>query len=146
MSGRIEHYHLPYSPTQLFDLVGDVARYPEFVPWIMGAHVYRRSGHKVWTEMVAGTRLLRQRFSTVATLDRPHRISVSSYDPVFERFEQNWSFVPTPSGGTDVEYRVDLRFRSPLLRVMLGSTFASREGSIAAAFVRRAHALYGRSA
>ncbi len=140
----IERYHLPYTPEQLFDLVADVARYPEFVPFILAAHIYRRTDRKVWTDMVAGTRFFRKRFSTVATLDRPQRISVSSYDPVFKRFEQTWTFVPASNGGTNIEYRVELRFRSPLLRIMLGPSFASRQGAMVSAFIRRAHALYGR--
>src|SRR3974390_1746732 len=109
MAELIERRHLPYTPAQLFDLAADVARYPEFAPGISGARVYRRAEDKIWTEMLVGTGLLRKRFSTVAALERPHRIVVSSYDPIFERFGQQWAFAPAPQGGTDVEYRVDLR-------------------------------------
>jgi len=146
MSELIERLHLPYSPAQLFDLVADVARYPDFVPWITGAHVYRRTGDKIWTEMAVGTGVLRKRFSTVAALEPPHRIVVSSYDPIFERFEQHWAFAAAPQGGTDVEYRVDLRFRPLVLRLMLDRSFTGRARAMVSAFIRRAHALYGRSA
>jgi coenzyme Q-binding protein COQ10 len=145
MPERIERHHLPYTPSQLFDLVADVEHYPEFVPWIIAAHVQHRTKQKIWTGLVAGTRLLRKRFSTVATLDRPHRIVVSSYDPIFERFEQKWTFHPARAGGTDVEYQVELRFRSPLLRILLGPSFVSRAGAMISAFIRRAHVLYGPS-
>lgn len=143
MTEKAERYHLPYSPEQVFDLVADVARYPEFVPWILVAHIHRRNEHKIWTDMVAGTRVLHKHFSTVATLESPHRISVSSYDPVFDQFDQVWTFAPAPDGGTDIGYHVDLRFRSPLLRAVLGPTFENRESAMVAAFIRRAHALYG---
>ncbi len=139
-----ERLHLPYTASQLFELVADVGRYPEFVPWIIGAHVYQRGEQKVWADIVAGSGPLRRHFSTVATLERPHRIRVSSYDRVFERFEQRWTFVPAADGGTDLEYYVDLSCRSPVLRFVLARSFASRARIMVSAFVGRAHALYGR--
>jgi coenzyme Q-binding protein COQ10 len=146
MPERIEWRHLPYTPSQLFDLVADVGRYPDFVPWIVAARVRRRTERKIWTEMTAGTGFLRRRFSTVAVLDRPHRIAVSSHDAIFERFEQQWTFEAAPAGGTDIVYRVDLKFRSVLARTLLGPSFSGRARVIVAAFVHRARVLYGRPA
>lgn len=140
---RIERHHLPYTTSQLFDLVANVERYPEFAPWIIAAHVYRRTADKILTEMIVGKGPLRKRFATVATLRRPDRISVSSHDPMFERFEQRWTFRPSPGGGTDIDYFVDLRLRSALLRTLLGASFASRADAMLSAFIHRAHALYG---
>jgi coenzyme Q-binding protein COQ10 len=143
MLERIERHHPHYTPSQLFDLVADVERYPEFAPWITAAYVYRRTADKVWTELVAGTGPVQKRFTTVATLDRPHRISVSSHDPIFERFEQRWAFLPSHGSGTDIDYQVDLRLQSALLRAMLGRSSASRAEEMVSAFIRRAHTLYG---
>ncbi len=144
MSELTERVHLPYSPAQLFDLVADVARYPQFVPWIIAARIHRRAGQRVWTEMVVGAGPLWKRFSTVATLDRPRGIRVSSYDPMFERFEQRWSFASAPGGGTTLEYHVELKLRSSLLRLVLARSFTRRAGAMVSAFIRRAHALYGK--
>jgi coenzyme Q-binding protein COQ10 len=144
MPERIERRHLPYTPPQLFDLVADVERYPEFVPWIIAARVRRQTDRKIWTDMTVGTGFLRRRFSTVAVLDRPHRLAVSSHDPVFERFEQRWRFEPSPAGGTEIVYHVDLKFRSRLLRALLGPSFTGRARAIISAFDRRARVLYGR--
>jgi coenzyme Q-binding protein COQ10 len=145
MPERIERRHLPYTPSQLFDLVADVERYPDFVPWILAARIRHRTAQNIWTDMTVGTGFLRRRFTTMAVLDRPHRIAVSSHNPVFERFEQRWTFEPNPAGGTNIVYHVDLKFRSRLLRALLGPSFAGRARAIIAAFDRRAHALYGRS-
>ena len=59
-----------------------------------------------------GTSFLRKQFTTKALLDRPHRVEINSYDPMFERFEQIWTFEPAAEGGTNIEYRVDIRFKS----------------------------------
>jgi coenzyme Q-binding protein COQ10 len=144
MPERIERRHLPYTPSQLFDLVADVERYPDFVPWILAARIRRRTAHNIWTDMTVGTGFLRRQFTTVAVLDRPHRIAVSSHDPAFERFEQRWTFEPASAGGTNLVYHVDLKFRSRLLRALLAPSFRGRAGAIIAAFDRRARVLYGR--
>ena len=90
-----------------------------------------------------GTGFLRKQFTTVATLDRPHRMEINSHDPMFERFEQIWTFEPAAEGGTDVEYRVDLRVRSQILRVVVGASFAERTKTMVKAYMRRAQRLYG---
>ncbi len=143
MPERIERRHLPYTPSQLFDLVVDVERYPDFVPWILAAGIRRRTDRNIWTDLTVGTGFLHRRFSTVAVLERPHRIAVSSHDRTFERFEQRWTFDPAPAGGTDVVYHVDLKFRSRLLRALLGPSFTGRAGAIISAFERRARVRYG---
>ena len=69
---RVERTHVNHTPAQLFDLVADVERFPEFLPWVMAAHVRRRDAHTLWTDMTMGTRFIRRQFSTVAHLDRPY--------------------------------------------------------------------------
>ena len=69
---------LKYTPAQLFDLVADVERYPEFMPWTITTRVRRRTNRVIWTDLTIGTGIIRKRFSTVATLDRPHRIAITS--------------------------------------------------------------------
>ncbi|MGO9006442.1 MAG: type II toxin-antitoxin system RatA family toxin [Beijerinckiaceae bacterium] len=143
MTSRTEHVHLKYSAGQLFDLIADVERYPEFLPWVLAARLRRREGQTIWVDMTLGTRFLRRGFSTVGLLERPHRITITSDDPMLERFEQRWTFKTAPEGGTDVEYRVDFRFRSRLLQALIGGPFADRARAMAHAFTQRARRLYG---
>ncbi len=140
---RVERAHSPYTATQLFDLVADVERYPQFLPWMLGARITRRHERTVWVEMTMGTRLLRRTFSSTGKLDRPHRIDITSHDPMFERFQQAWTFEPAGGGGTNVEYRVDFRFRSGLLQGLLGGSLADRAPAMMRAFQHRARLLYG---
>jgi coenzyme Q-binding protein COQ10 len=140
-----ERAHSSYTPEQLFDLVADVERYPQFLPWMIAAHVIRRHEDMVWVKMTMGTRLLHRTFSTVGKLERPRRIEISSHDPMFERFEQIWTFAPAAGGGTDIEYRVDFRFRSGLLQRLIGGSLSDRAPGMMQAFKRRARAIYGAS-
>lgn len=134
---------LGYTAAQLFDLVADVERYPEFMPWTITTHVRRRTDRVIWTDLAIGTGIIRKRFSTVATLDRPHRIAITSHDPLFERFEQKWTFEDAAEGGTDIEYYTEFQFRSFLLQALMDLSFADRASAIVSAYTRRARRLYG---
>jgi coenzyme Q-binding protein COQ10 len=140
---HIEQHHSQHAPPQLFDLVVDVERYPDFLPWVISARVTRRETRTMWTDLTMGVNLFRKQFVTVAFLDRPHRIEVTSRDPIFECFDQIWTFEPAITGGTMIEYRVHLRFRSQILQTLIGASFADRAEVMVKAFVRRAQRLYG---
>jgi len=135
--------HLKYTPEQMFDLVANVEKYPEFIPWMIATRVRRRTDEAIWTDLTVGTGLLRKQFSTIARLDRPHGLTISSHDPMFERFEQRWTFDQLAEGGTDVRYHVDFRFKSLLLQTLMDVGFADRTSAIVTAYIRRARRLYG---
>ena len=135
--------HLKYTPEQMFDLVANVEKYPEFIPWMIATRVRRRTDEAIWTDLTVGTGFLRKQFSTVARLDRPHGLTISSHDPMFERFEQRWTFGQLAEGGTDVRYQVDFRFKSLLLQALMDVGFADRASAIVTAYIRRARRLYG---
>lgn len=142
MTRYAERLHLTFTPRQLFDLVADVGSYPEFVPWVVAVQIHRHEAQALWVDMTMGTSLLRRKFSTVAHLDRPYRIDISSTDPLFERFEQRWTFEPSSDSGSIVEYRLVLKFRSRLLQMLVGRSLADRAPAMVAAFRRRACELY----
>jgi coenzyme Q-binding protein COQ10 len=143
MSAYVERQHLPYDAPQLFDLVANVERYPQFMPWVIEARVRHRKDHQIAVEMTVGVGPLRKRFSTIATLDRPHRIDITSRDSMFDRFEQRWTFEPAPEGGTNVEYHVVFEFRSRSLQALMGASFSDQAIATMSAFKRRAHRIYG---
>ena len=124
-------------------MVADVEQYPAFVPWVIFAKVIRRKDRMMWTSMTMGTRFIHKQFTTVASLDRPYRMEISSSDPLFERFEQIWTFEPTNEDGANVECRIDLRFKSYLLQALIGASIAERAKLMVKAYMRRAQSLYG---
>lgn len=76
--------HLKYATAQLFDLVADVERYPEFMPWVTQSRVRQRREHTIGVEMTIAAGPFRKRFSSVRALHRPHRIDIASDDPIFD--------------------------------------------------------------
>ena len=144
MSPRTECRYSAYSPQQLFELVADVEKYPQFLPWILRSEIVRRDGNRVRVEMTLGLKLLSQRFSSEAVLDPPHAIKITSKDAPFEYFEQHWRF-DADSGGTVVSYSFDFRLRSPLLAAIPGMLFDQSVRRTIDAFVARARSVYGKA-
>jgi coenzyme Q-binding protein COQ10 len=138
-----QRQHLNFSAAELFDLVADVERYPEFMPWVTASHISHRKDNAVFVDMTIAAGPLHRQFSTVGVLQRPQRIDITSADPVFERFEQHWLFEPAQEGGTDVDYQVDVALKSRMLQAALGALFADQAAETMTAFKRRAHQLYG---
>jgi len=143
MTTYTERQRLKYPPAQLFDLIVDVERYPEFMPWIVDSRVRRRDDRTMNTELTVGAGPLRKRFSTIAVLDRPHRVDITSRDSMFERFQMRWILQGTTEGGTNIEYYVDFKFRSRALQMLMTAAFASQTAATMSVFKRRAQYLYG---
>lgn len=143
MTAYTEQRHLHYTASQLFDLVADIERYPDFLPWVADAGVVRREENRVWVDLTIGTGFIRKRFASEAVLDRPKRIDITSHDRLFEYFEQNWLFEPAANGGTIVGCRIAVRLRSPLLQAVMGAQFDDAATVLVDAFRHRARQVYG---
>lgn len=143
MTAYTQKRHLRYQPGQLFDLVADVEAYPQFIPWLTESHIRHRHDRTVDVDMTIAVGPLRRRLSTTAVLERPHRIDIGSRDPMFERFEQHWTFSPTAHGGTDIEYHVDFSLRSRVLQTLAVRLIGDLAASTMAGFMARAHQMYG---
>jgi coenzyme Q-binding protein COQ10 len=142
---------VPHSPQQMFDLVADVERYPEFLPLCEELRVRRRvqSGEGIETlvaEMSIGYKAISERFTTRVTLDRPRlRILVEYVDGPFSYLENRWSFVPR-AGGADIEFFITYEFKSRALGLLMGAVFDRAFRKFAEAFEERADLVYGRAA
>jgi coenzyme Q-binding protein COQ10 len=143
MPTHAEKRVLPYSPEQLFDLVADVERYPEFLPWCVGARIRSREGDAIHADLVIGFKLFRERFTSKVTLNRPDRIDVAYAEGPFRYLNNHWLFAPTPDGGCEIDFYVDFEFRSRLLQRMIGALFNEAVRRMVTAFEARAKALYG---
>ncbi|THD63039.1 SRPBCC family protein [Phenylobacterium sp.] len=142
--------HLPYAPDQLFALVGDVTRYPEFVPWITSMRTWnaRDLGEGVETldaEAGVGFSFLKERFSTRVRRDAGARqIDVTLLAGPFKRLANRWRFFEAgEGGGTRVEFDIDFQFKSRLLEALLTANFAHAVERLMTCFEARAKALYG---
>ena len=143
MTAYSARQHLRYTATQLFDLVADVERYPEFMSWVVESRIRARYDQAILVDMTIATGPLRKRFISTGVLHRPHQINISSHDPMFDRFEQRWTFEPASEGDTEVEFHVDFKFRSRVLQMLMAAAFAGRAAATMSAFKHQARRLYG---
>jgi len=134
---------VPFRPDQLFDLVADVERYPEFVPWWVAARVRRRGNGEYHTDQVIRISMISQRFMSRTVLRRPDWIEVTSSENPFNKLEIRWRFDPAP--GDHCRVRLDLlfNFKSATLGKMLGLVSGEAAHKLINAFEARAHTVYG---
>ncbi|HUK06907.1 MAG TPA: type II toxin-antitoxin system RatA family toxin [Stellaceae bacterium] len=143
MPTHAERRRLPYSAEQLFDLVADVRRYPEFLPWCVGVRIRERTDKLLVADLLIGFKMVRERFSSRVVLDRPRRIDVTYSEGPFRYLNNHWIFIPEPDGGCTIDFFVDFEFRSRLLQRLVEVLFNEAVKRMVSAFDARARALYG---
>jgi coenzyme Q-binding protein COQ10 len=150
---RVKH-----SADDMFDLVADIERYPEFVPLCRAMRVIRRTQlaqrEVIIAEMTIAYKLIREAFTSRVTLDRDKRTILVEYlNGPFSRMENRWSFRPTSAGASEeanraqaqceVEFFISYEFRSRTLAMLMGAIFDTAFRRFASAFERRADAIFG---
>jgi coenzyme Q-binding protein COQ10 len=144
MPTHAEQRVLPYAPDQLFDLVADIERYPEFLPWCVGARIRKRAPDGVEADLVIGFKMIRERFTSLVKLDRAnHRIDVSYTEGPFRYLNNHWLFLPEGEHHTRVDFFVDFEFHSVILQKIIGALFNEAVKRMVSAFEHRAKQLYG---
>lgn len=139
---------LPYRADQMFALVADVARYPEFLPWTAAARIRSRSpiegGELMEADLVISFKVFRERFgSRVTLLPGQNRILTEYIDGPFRHLKSVWTFADRPEGGCEVGFEVDFEFRNAILAGIIGLVFNEAMQRVVRAFESRAKALYG---
>ena len=110
---------LPHTPEQMYSLVADIGRYPEFLPWCVGARIVRQSEREVLADLLIGFKVFRERFRSKVDLEPATlTIDVAYVEGPMRYLENHWHFRPHPDG-CEVDFRVDFEFRSLLLRLFL---------------------------
>jgi len=143
MPTHAEKRVLPYSAEQLFDLVADVDRYPEFLPWCIAARVTRREGNVLYADLVIGFKMVREKFTSRVTLYRPSALDVAYIKGPMRYLDNHWRFFDRADGSCLVDFYVDFEFRSPVLQRLIGALFNEAVRRMVGAFETRARALYG---
>ncbi len=150
MTSHSETRVLPFTAAQMYDLVADVADYPEFLPWTAAARIRsteERGDHVVMmADLVISFKVFRERFgSKVVLWPGEGRIETSYIEGPFRHMESEWRFRDVPPGdrtGCEVHFEVDFEFRNRLLQGAAGLFFNEAMQRVVRAFERRAHVLY----
>ena len=143
MPRHSETRHLPYSPDQLFDMVADVARYDEFLPWVVAVRVRSSSDTETVADLVVGFNAFKERFTSRVTKRRPTEITVDYIEGPLKYLKNEWRFEAAPEGGTNVFFSVDFAFKSRIFETLAGQMFDRALRRMTGAFETRAAALYG---
>ena len=142
------HHHerkaLPYSAEQMYDLVTDVRRYAEFLPWVAAIRVRSDSDTEMLADMVVGFKALKETFSSRVLKTPKSKVVVDYLDGPMRHLHNQWLFEQT-ADGCIVDFTVDFTFQNRLFEALAGQYFNTALRKMTDAFIARAGELYGKS-
>jgi coenzyme Q-binding protein COQ10 len=135
---------VPYAASEMFALVADVERYPDFIPWCVALRVVERGEGTLLADMVVAYKVFRERFRSRVTLDpEGARITATYVDGPFRSLRNEWSFRDRAGGGSTIDFLIDFEFRNFILQATAQQVFDKAFARMADAFVARAKTVYG---
>ncbi|MBH5322586.1 type II toxin-antitoxin system RatA family toxin [Aurantiacibacter sediminis] len=138
-----ETKRLPYTAEQMFDLVADVDKYPEFLPWVVATRVRKDSDTEMTAHMLVGFKALREKFTSKVVKDRPNTINVHYIDGPLRDLDNNWTFRDVGEGACEIDFCVDFAFKNIMFETLAGQYIDRAFRKMVAAFETRAQDLYG---
>ncbi len=143
MPTHAEKKHLPYTPEQLFDLVADVERYPDFLPWCSACRVTSREENVFYADLVIGYKMIRESFRSRVTALKPDHIHVQYLSGPMKHLSNHWRFIKEPDGSCTIDFFVEFEFKNILLQKLIQLFFDEAVKKMVGAFEGRAKDLYG---
>lgn len=133
---------VPFSAAQMFDLVANVAKYPEFMPWCGGANEYDVTEEGMKASVTISIAGIKQSFTTQNTHDYPHHIRLQLVDGPFSNLKGDWYFTTLGEDGCKVDFVMEYEFSSRALEMVVGPIFNRVANSFIDSFTRRAQDIY----
>lgn len=137
---------LPYSAEEMFSLVKDVARYPEFLPWCKAARITKQNGHNFEAELVVAFKGFRESYVSHVSPERlddgSFVIEVALVRGPFKHLQNQWHFQPNKTGGCNIAFDIDFSFKASMFNHLITSFFTRATEKMVAAFSARADALH----
>lgn len=141
MPSHYETKILPYTSQQLFDMVADVARYPEFLPWCSAARILEHTNNTFLAELIISYHHIKESYTSHVTLMPDRAIEVVMVKGPFEYLTNQWKFTPEDAQ-TRIDFSIDFQFRSKLLEKIMNGFFTKAAQKMMGAFTTRADFLY----
>lgn len=143
MPTHAEKRTLPYSQEQLFTLVAEVEKYPEFLPWCLSSRITKREGDEVFfADLIIGYKMVREKFTSKVVLDPCNAIRVEYLRGPLKYLSNKWQFIPEPDGSCTIDFYVDFEFRNLVFQKLMGVFFNEIVRRMVDAFEKRAKDLY----
>ena len=143
MPKHAEKRVLPHSAEQMFDLVADVGKYPDFLPWCIGARVFDQTEDVLYADLILGYKVFREKFRSKVDLYRPDRIEVTYMNGPMKYLHNHWGFTDNADGTCTIDFHIDFEIRNKLFQQMMGAFFMEGVQRMVQAFEARANDLYG---
>jgi coenzyme Q-binding protein COQ10 len=144
MLSHIEQKTLSYTPQQMFDLVADVARYKEFLPWCVGSRINSRDSDDVfYADLIVGYKMIRERFSSKVVLENSNHITIEYLRGPLKHLTNHWRFSEAEDGGCVIDFSVEFEFQNKMLQGLAQVFFQEVITRMVGAFEARAHDVYG---
>jgi coenzyme Q-binding protein COQ10 len=144
MGTRLHTHFLPYRPDQLYDLVADVEKYPEFLPWCLGVRVLSRSEKDLVVDLIVGYKFFRETFRSKVHLTPKTRIDVEYITGPFHHLNNHWVFKAGADSGTNVDFFIDFQFKNSFFQSATQMVFEGAFDKMLTAFEKRAQEVYGK--
>ena len=134
---------MSHTAEHLFDLVADVSKYPDFLPWCIAARVINDDGKILMADLVVGYKLFREKFTSKVEMTRPSRIEVTYMNGPMKYLHNHWGFTDNGDGTCTVDFHIDFEIRNKMFQKMMGGFFTEALERMVHAFEKRADELYG---
>ena len=134
-----------FTPEQMFDLVVDVERYREFLPWVAGAEVHEKTERDLQASLTMERAGIRQSFTTRNVMQRPDWMSLELVNGPFKQLDGLWTFTAIGTAGTRIVLDMKFEFANPVASMLFGRAFEQSVGELIDAFVARARKVHGAS-
>ncbi len=144
MSSRLHSHHLPYTSEQLYDLVTDIEKYPEFLPWCAGVRTLSRTDKEILADLSVRYKFFRETFRSRVHLTPTTHVEIEYVSGPFHHLKNEWTFKEAPKGGTNVDFFIDFQFKNSLFQSAVQMAFESVFNQMLEAFEKRADQLYGK--
>lgn len=143
MTAKPQTRIMPYTPEQMFRLVADVKKYPEFLPWCAGAFIHKETPQEMLADLTIGYGLLRESFTSHVYLTPYESIQVDCVKGPFNKLTNLWKFKPAEDNQTEVEFLIDFQLSNPVLQFAMDKVYNKAFSNITEAFHKRAQQIYG---
>jgi coenzyme Q-binding protein COQ10 len=133
---------IAHQPEELFALVADVRKYPEFLPWCLASRIRSQNDDRMVADLIIGFQMFKENFTSFVDLDRDNlEIQVEYAEGPFKYLKNTWKFLPHEQG-CEIDFYVDFEFNSRILQTVIESLFTEAVRRMVGAFEARADSLY----
>ena len=134
---------LEYSDKKIFDLICDIEKYPDFLPWCKNSSIYNKQDNEFYSDITVGFNLVNETFTSKVIVDYPQSVISTATNGPFQTMINKWSIEPLGNNKCHVSLKIEYEFKSIILKKLIGKFFDKATEKMITAFEKRAKYIYG---